>query len=77
MVATALSLFAVVMSVFSCQVSVLLGNWQQVLNYYSKAEATHEMTEVSLSLVPRLSQRAWYTLHVHALIMNIYFHRIS
>ena len=25
-----------------------------------------------ISLVPRLSQRAWYTLHVHALIMSKY-----
>lgn len=30
----------------SLQVSIHLGNWQQVLNYYSKAEATQEMTEV-------------------------------
>ena len=29
------------------QISVHLGNWQQVLNYYSKAEATPEMTDVS------------------------------
>jgi COP9 signalosome complex subunit 1 len=28
------------------KVSVLLGNWQQVLNYYSKAEATHDIAEV-------------------------------
>lgn len=28
------------------QVSVHLGNWQQVLNYYSKAEASPEMTDV-------------------------------
>eukprot|EP00731_Ephydatia_muelleri_P021124 Em0013g851a len=31
------------------KVSVLLGNWQQVLNYYSKAEATSEMTEAAKS----------------------------
>ena len=32
------------------QVSVLLGNWQQVLNYYSKADASMEPIDVSLSL---------------------------
>lgn len=40
----------VTVCLFCCvvlQVSVLLGNWQQVLNYYSKAESTHEMTEVN------------------------------
>ena len=31
---------------FLIQVNVLLGNWQQVLNYYSKAEATQEMADV-------------------------------
>ena len=29
------------------QVSVLLGNWQQVLNYYSKADASMEVIDVS------------------------------
>ena len=29
------------------QVSVLLGNWQQVLNYYNKAEASIDSTDVS------------------------------
>ena len=33
-------------TVSALQVSVHLGNWQQVLNYYSKAEASPEMTDV-------------------------------
>lgn len=41
------------------KVSVFLGNWQQVLNYYSKAEATQEMAEshknnINLDTVSRL-----------------------
>ena len=32
-----------------CKVSIYLGNWQQVLNYYSKAEANPESSsEVSV-----------------------------
>lgn len=56
------------------QVSVHLGNWQQVLNYYSKAEATPEMTDVSNimpltthpALTPSLSP------HMHSLLKLSY-----
>jgi len=34
------------------KISVHLGNWQQVLNYYSKAEATPEMTDSTKSQLP-------------------------
>ena len=40
--------------------SVLLGNWQQVLNYYNKAEASMDMSEVCLSGRVELLAGLWF-----------------
>ena len=40
-------LLASLIMIMTIQVSVLLGNWQQVLNYYNKAEASIDSTDVS------------------------------
>ena len=61
------------------QVSVLLGNWQQVLNYYSKAEATHEMTEVMCSSLTSSCVSSPLTTSsslIHSLFPNLSCHNI-
>ena len=59
--------------------SIYLGNWQQVLNYYSKAEANPESSEVSIHFTfPCLNIECVYCINSSTWIQyQYYFAEIS